>query len=363
MRKFCLFVTLLCLLPLHASTPEQAEAVRERYEKSLELWNLKVERATTAEERQAVGEQPDPRKAAGRMWKVLSADLNEAWTLEYLGWFLRGAANLMSPDQNGVPQPIFSREITRTLDAIEKHHLQSPNLSPVCMGLMAVGDQKATELLNKIEQTNPHDKVTGVAALGLAMLGRQAGDDPAVMKRRLDMLRKAIINSADIEINGVKVADLVKEELYIIHNLTKGVTPPVLKGEDSGGRPMSLDSYKGKVIVLVFWNSGTDGGESVLSWIRALRQDERFTGKPFEVVSVNTDPRATLRQLQADGEVDWPTFSDPKNTLSNEYRVSVWPMTFVIGKDGKLEYSGTTGTFAELTASALLEKPVPTTGE
>ena len=81
---------------------------------------------------------------------------------------------------------------------------------------------------------------------------------------------------------------------------------------------------------------------------------ERFAGKPFEIVGVNRDPQASLRQLQASGMVDWPNFSDPDGKLTGEYRVGVWPLAYVLDGSRKIHYVGAMGSFVELTAAAVM---------
>ncbi len=170
------------------------------------------------------------------------------------------------------------------------------------------------------------------------------------------MLRKAIIKSADVTIDGVSVAQLAEEELYVIMNLSKDRIAPDLLGVDSGGRLMKLADYSGKVVMLVFWNGHGDDGERLIEWVNTLSKDTRFEGKAFEVVGVNNNLREDLRKMQASGKVGWPNFSDPENKLAEIYRMSNWPTCYVLGPDRKIHYSGAIGTFAELTAAALLQE-------
>jgi hypothetical protein len=38
--------------------------------------------------------------------------------------------------------------------------------------------------------------------------------------------------------------------------VTEGKTAPPIQGDDGAGRPMQLDDYRGKVVLLDFWRSG-----------------------------------------------------------------------------------------------------------
>lgn len=357
MRKLWILMVLLGMAAVQAGTLSQADAVRRGYEKSLEAWTIKMQLAKTETERRNVmAARPMPHVAAKQMWAVISPQLNEEWTIEPGAWFLRIASPLVEQAEDGLRTPAMRPEIAKLQQAVNDYHLKSRQLAPMCMALVACGDNNSLNLLRKIESGNPDKKVAGVAALGLAMMAKDINDEPRIMRDRLSMLRKAIIDAADVEVEGVTVAKLAEEELYIIHNLSKGRPAPELSGRNSGGQAMTLSSFEGKVVLLLFWNSGGEGADAVISWVRALRADERFKGKDFEVVGVNSDPLPTLRKLQADGRVDWPNFSDPGNELGQVYRVGAWPLTYVLGPDRKIHYIGSTGTFAELTAAAVLDE-------
>ncbi|BCX49984.1 hypothetical protein HAHE_38920 [Haloferula helveola] len=348
----------LSVLPATAGTPDQASAVRQSYEKSMEAFSIKLRLAKGETERQRLlqEERPRPDEAATRMWRVIGSDLDKEWTLEPAAWFLRIASGLVDEDEEGVTRPAMRKEVSAVVGAVGKYHVKSRKLAPMCMGLVAAGDNESLNLLRRIEKENPDPKISGVAALGIAMMAKGMGDDPRVMRERLTMLRKAIIDSADVEVDGVSMAQLAEEELYIIMNLSKGQVAPDLEGVDSGGRPMKLSDHSGNVVLLVFWNSAGEGADGLIEWVSAMRKDERFAGKSFEVVGVNSDPREELRKMQAAGTVDWPNFSDPSNDLGKQYRVGVWPTAYVLGPERKIHYVGAMGTFAELTAAAVLDE-------
>jgi peroxiredoxin len=85
----------------------------------------------------------------------------------------------------------------------------------------------------------------------------------------------------------------------------------------------------------------------------------KFGGRPLVVLGVNNDPEAALRALQANDTVTWQNFSDPENKLAKEYRIGSWPTVFVLDGERKIHYTGTPGSFAELTAEALLSELKP----
>lgn len=339
-----------------AGTPKEAAAVSEKYDRDFQIWVLKLQVAKTPEERnQLASKRPDAIAASREMWSVIKPNLAEAWVVEPLSWLLRTAAGKTVPGAEGrPPKPLLGPDESKLIrESVEKYHLASKNLAPLCMALVAVNDPNSLPLLDKIEKDSPDKKMQGVAALGAAMLLKNLSDEPEVMRRRLTLLRKAIIESSDIEINNVSVAKLAEDELYIIQYLSKGRQAPEIEGTGSGGQPMKLTDFKDKVVVLLFWRFEEESSEQLLEMARIMR--ERFKGKAFEVVGVNRDPQAQLRELQASHHIEWPNFSDPENKLGAQYRVAAWPLAYVLDGKRQIHYVGPVGSFVELTAAALLE--------
>ena len=337
-------------------TPQQAAAARKAYEAALEAWTLRMELAKTPEQQAAaMADRPDPKAAAERMWRIISPDLKREWVIAPAAYFLELAAMSKPAGTEGLAKPPMAEQMQAVRDAIARHHLTSPELAPMCMALVVAGDPASLALLRKIEAENPSAQVRGVAAMGIALVLKGMGDDPKLMRERLTMLRKAIIDAADVQVGQTTVANLAEEELYQIINLGKGQVAPELDGVDSGGRPMKLSETDGKVRLLVFWSAAGEAGERVAEMVRAMKADAKFAREDFEVIGVNADPVSVLREAQADGSVAWPNFSDPEGKLAEVYRVAAPPVAFVLGRDRKIHYIGSMGTFAELTAAAVLE--------
>ena len=343
--------------------PAEAENVKASLKSAMEKWSLQMRTATTPEARaKAAGERPDPAVFGRKMWAIIAPSLAEAWVLDPLAWFIGLTGNLRVPPPDGNNSMTFAKEFAGLHAAIEMYHMKSAKLAPVCLALSASEDPQSFTLLEKIESKHAVKSVQGVAALALAMRLKTLGDDPSLMTKRINLLRKAIIESADVALNGTTVAKLAKDELYIIIHLAKGRVAPDLVGTDSGLRPLKLADFKGKVVVLLFWNSGMDEAGRVLEMTSALV--EKFAGKPFALIGVNNDPVENLREMQKQPNlVTFPNFSDPNNLLANEYRIGSWPLVYVLDGERKIAYAGPPGSFVELTASALLDPAKPAVGK
>lgn len=314
-------------------------------------WSTLLKAADTPEQRDvAISKRPQPNLYIGRMWRALQPSLERDWTLKPAAWLLQMQTTYMPPDADAAKAWLEQTKAIRK--AVSQHHIKSPKLTPMCMALAQIHDPISLKILEDIESTNPDVKIQGVAALGVAMSLRSMGDDKELIQRRIPFIRKAIIESSDVVIGNTTVAQLAENELYIILHLSKGRVAPDLVGVDSSGNPIRLSDYKGKVIVLMFWSSTIPDADRTIEITNAMV--EKFASKPIEVLGVNHDPSIDLRAMKKNGSVTWRNFSDPNNDLAKEYRVGTWPMVYVLDKDRKIQYTGTQGTFAELTAEALV---------
>ncbi|BCU75698.1 redoxin domain-containing protein [Luteolibacter sp. LG18] len=360
-------VTIVLAAPAHAGSPADAARIRKEFTLLNERWELQIKAAPdAAAQQELLKKRPDAQAAATEMWNCLRPSLAEDWTLEPGAWLLRiAAAQAGKPSATpGAPKAPLAEAATKIREAVEKYHLRSPKLAPMCLSLVGGQDPGALSLLQKIEAQNPDPKVQGVAALGQAMILKGIGDDGDAMKKRLTLLRKAIINAGDQEVEGVSISHLAEDELYIILHLSKGREAPDLAGTGTGGQQMKLSDYKGKVVVLLFWNTTSLADPDQFFDIADSLQ-KKFAGKPVALVGVNNDPRTTLRamEVQKDTRVDWPNFSDPENKLGNEYRVGTRPLAYVLGKDRSIQYFGAPGSFVELAVDALLSESKPAAGK
>ncbi len=332
--------------PVAHANPAAASLIQKEYQTAMEKWSLELRLANTPDTRAAaIAKRPDSPAYAERMWALIRPSLKEEWTIEPAAWFL-GLTSTIAANPN------FTAHTAELLKAIDTWHVNSPKLTPICFALTGAADPSSLALLEKIEKTNPDKKIQGVAALAAAMILKSSGETPELMARRLNYIRKAIIESADVEINGTPVSKIADDELYIIRYLTKGRLAPDLNGVNSGGTPMSLSQYQGKIVVLVFWNSGTQDSARLVDFANML--DDKYRDRNVVVLGVNNDPTAKLRDFQADGSVKFQNFSDPENKLSAEYRIGTWPLSYVLDSGRKVAFAGAPGSFTEFAVEALL---------
>ena len=345
----------LLLVAESTASPADADRIKKSWESAAESWTLVNRAAITPEAKSAsLASRPDPHRYARQMWQAISPSLSEDWTVEPAAWLLNITRSLTITNADGSVSPAFTKESAAIRKAVVAHHMQSPNLTLMCMALALNQDPGNLSILEKIQTNHPDQKTQGVAALAAALVIKSLGDDAEPMRKRLSYLRKAIIQSSEIQIGKTTVAQIAEDELYVIRNLTKGRIAPNLVGTDAAGQPLTLESTQGKVTMLIFWNSDMPESDRVLEITNNTLR--KFKGRPFTVIGVNHDPLAKLRTLEADQVTNWKNFSDPEMKLAREYRINILPQVLILDGERKIHYFGAPGSFAEITAEALLSE-------
>ena len=173
----------------------------------------------------------------------------------------------------------------RAVKLLLRDHLKSNKLAPIC-DRMRFGFRPEFEpfLVAAIKQ-NPHRAVRGLAQLAYAQLRHNqlrlldlASDRPELAKRygtiygrgyigrlrrigrdrlvkRMETAYEAALKFKDVTNIPFKtsVADKARIELYELRHLSKGKLAPDVQGKDQAGRRFKLTDYRGKVVLLYFW--------------------------------------------------------------------------------------------------------------
>jgi hypothetical protein len=191
---------------------------------------------------------------------------------------------------NGTPWPVeLVGEDTATgpaLKLIERDHIRSDKLGPLCQRVSSGFRKDYEEFLRAVLAKNPHKDVQGTACLSLAhflnnrlqrldlcqeqpelakefagLYGKeylaelQRQDRDKAIKEVEALFEQAAEKYGDVMLpGGDTVAERARGELFEIRNLRVGKEAPDIEGEDQDGKRFKLSDYRGKVVLLDFWS-------------------------------------------------------------------------------------------------------------
>ena len=169
-----------------------------------------------------------------------------------------------------------NRTEARALELLLRDHVRSDKLGEACRRVQYGFGKECETFLRAVLEKSPHRDVQALACLRLAQFldGRLkrldlVKEQPDMVKRYEGLLRQdrakavkeveAVFELANAKYGDVKVpygdtvAERVKTELYEIRFLSVGKTAPEIEGDDQDGKPFKLSDYRGKVVLLYFW--------------------------------------------------------------------------------------------------------------
>jgi hypothetical protein len=232
-------------------------------------------------------------KLVGRVFK-----LRYQFALKFLELAEKNPRDPIAPDAliqavwqvNTTPWPV---EVVGQDDArgrafalLQRDHLRSDKLGPVCQRISFGFCQEYETFLRAVLERNPHREVQALACLGLAHflsnrlqrldlireqpeLAREFADlfgkeylavlqrqDRTKTAREAEALfEQAAEKYGDVKVpGGGTVGKQAKAELFEIRHLVVGKEAPDIEGEDQDGKRFKLSDYRGKVVLLDFWH-------------------------------------------------------------------------------------------------------------
>jgi len=148
----------------------------------------------------------------------------------------------------------------------------------------------------------------------------------------------------DLPETGARVDEILEslkqpiEAERVRRTLVEGATFPGFDEKDLAGKPLSLASYKGKVVLIDFW----------ATWCMPCRMElpnvlaayEKYHAQGFEVIGISLDEsRPMLDRFIQENKLAWPQFNDGKrweNKLAGKYGVQSVPTTYLLDGEGKI---------------------------
>jgi len=111
---------------------------------------------------------------------------------------------------------------------------------------------------------------------------------------------------------------------------------PAFTLPDLSGHEIHLSDFKGKVVLLNFWATWCGPCREEMPGMQNLWEKNKDNG--FVILAVAAD-RGNQEQIEAFAQeltLTYPILLDPDGKVRNQYEVAALPMSYLIGRDGKI---------------------------
>jgi thiol-disulfide isomerase/thioredoxin len=116
-----------------------------------------------------------------------------------------------------------------------------------------------------------------------------------------------------------------------------GPTPP-LALNDLNGKPLKLEDYRGKVVMVQFW--ATYCPPCLKEMPSMMRLQAKLAGKPFVILAVNMgETEKEVKEFLTKVNADFTILMDSDGTALGTWKVFVAPSTFLVDPKGNIRYA------------------------
>ena len=123
-------------------------------------------------------------------------------------------------------------------------------------------------------------------------------------------------------------------------SLKKGQVTPAFRLSSTAGQAVSLEQYRGKVVLLDFWQTWCAPCLEEIPYLKSLAEKYREQGLVVLGITTSGDAneKKKLEEIVRTYGVNYPTLLDEKGVVAGVYNVSGYPHTFILDRSGRLVY-------------------------
>ncbi len=121
------------------------------------------------------------------------------------------------------------------------------------------------------------------------------------------------------------------------------------------GEKLSLEKYRGQVVLLDFW--ATWCAPCIAEMPHVKKTYQKYKDQDFEIISISLDQAVQpLEEYIKKEGLAWPQFLDDGRKISKLYNVSAIPSTFLINGDGVVRKTNLRGSALETAVAELVKE-------
>jgi peroxiredoxin len=113
-----------------------------------------------------------------------------------------------------------------------------------------------------------------------------------------------------------------------------GQVPPQFSGTALDGTHVDLAAERGRVVVLNFFATWCENCKAELPLLQRLHEQRHAAG--VDVLTVDFNDGGDVRGFLAPYRLGFPALLDPSSQVGHAYRLDGLPVTFFIGRDGRV---------------------------
>jgi peroxiredoxin len=108
--------------------------------------------------------------------------------------------------------------------------------------------------------------------------------------------------------------------------------------KDLSGRNVSLDSFKGRVVLLVFFTTWCPSCQDEIPQIEAINQ--KYNSREFTVLGVNRrESHNDVSMFASANKLTFTILLDENAVVTKKFQVRIIPRIFILDKSGKIVFT------------------------
>lgn len=116
-----------------------------------------------------------------------------------------------------------------------------------------------------------------------------------------------------------------------------GIVAPEFTLPDVDGRERALSDYKGKLVLLNFWATWCEPCRDEMPAMERLWKEYKAKGLVVVAVAGDKGNIHKVGEFCKMREVSFPVLLDPSGDVKSAYGATMFPTSFLIGKDGAIK--------------------------